>query len=388
MKQTVYKNLMMLPVAGIGWLLFAKVHSQTTTSQNLFFIKNGLHPVTSDKDYKPRKEGFFIYRNCVYDLVLKNKLQLSAKIIDVKNDSLYYTLYTKENELQHHGDRQDTFHLHPSQIRRIKMIGDRLMGIYSNCYVNHYKYVFEQSLEPKKLNTDFKTIYSADSTNSTTYEVVPYLTAQGLDLLYQQCGATYYYEGKIQEDCPDVIPEKFIRKKGVWFSPTNANEVRGINIGIQTMNARGGPLNIDGVNLNADILSFFLGVMALPQVPFNNSLVNMPDAADTSSVVNKIRGMSLSVGGLAGGNETNGVSINGGIFLAVETKGVVLTGSQNIIDHFRGAVFSLLRNRSIGGKGVQVGLLNICKHMKGIQIGLWNVNSKRKLPLINWSFKS
>jgi hypothetical protein len=99
-------------------------------------------------------------------------------------------------------------------------------------------------------------------------------------------------------------------------------------------------------------------------------------------------GVSLSVAGLAGGNETNGVSINGGIFLAIETKGVVLTGSQNIIDDFRGAVFSLLRNRSIGGKGVQVGLLNICKHMKGIQIGLWNVNSKRKLPFINWSFKS
>lgn len=388
MKQAVCMNLIMFLVSGIGSLLIEKAYSQTKTFQNLYFIKNGQYPLTSDKDYKPRKEGFFIYRNCVYDFVLKSKLQLSAKIIEVKNDSVYYTLYMKENEIEHPGDRQDTFHLHPSQIRRIKMIGDRLMGIYSNCYVNHYKYVFEQSLEPKKLNTDFKTIYSADSTKSTTYEVVPYLTAQGLDLVYQQCSVTYYYQGKIQQECPDTTPGKFIRKKGVWFSPTNATEVRGVNIGLQTMNARGGPLNIDGINLNADILSLFLGLMALPQVPFNNSLVNMPDAADTSAAVNKIRGVSLSVGGLAGGNETNGVSVNGGIFLAVETKGVVLTGSQNIIDDFRGAVCSLLRNRSIGGKGIQVGLLNVCKHMKGIQIGLWNVNSKRKLPFINWSFKS
>jgi hypothetical protein len=372
----------------IGALLFEKVRSQDTTVQNLYFTKTGQYPVVSDKDYKPRKEGFFIYRNCIYDLVLKNKLQVSAKIIDVKNDSVYYTLYVQENNLEHKRDHQDTFHLHPSQIRRIKMIGDRLMGIYSSCYVNHYKYSFVQSLEPKKMNTGFETVYSADSTNSTTYEVVPYLTAQGLDLLYQQCGVTYYYHGNIQEDCPDIVPEKFIRKKGVWFSPTNANEVRGVNIGIQTMNARGGPLSIDGLNLNADILSFFLGIMALPQVPFNNSLVNMPDSADTSSVASKIKGVSVSVGGLAGGNETNGVSINGGIFMAVESKGVVLTGSQNIIDNFKGAVFSLLRNKSIEGKGLQLGLLNVCKHMKGIQIGLWNVNSKRKLPFINWSFKS
>ena len=372
----------------IGSVLFAKAYSQSSTIQNLYFIKAGPYPVTSDKDYKPRKEGFFIYRNCVYDLVLKNKLQLSAKIIDIKNDSIYYTLFTKENEPGRQEDQQDTLHLHPFEIRRIKMIGDRMMGIYSSCYVNRYRYVFEKSLEPKKMNTDFRTIYSADSTDSTTYELVPYLTAQGLDLLYQQCGSTYYYDGQVQGCNSNTTPEKIIRKKGVWFSPTNANEVKGVNIGIQTMNARSGPLQIDGINLNADILSLFLGIMALPQVPFNNSLVNMPDTADTSTIVNKIRGLSLSAGGLAGGNEANGVSINGGIFLAVEAKGIVLTGSQNIIDDFRGAVLSILRNRSIGGRGIQVGLLNVCKHLKGIQIGLWNVNAKRKLPFINWSFKS
>jgi hypothetical protein len=380
------KNLLL--ALSIGSLLFEKGHSQTPPLQNLYFIKSGVQPVASDRDYKPRKEGFFIYRNCVYDLVLKNKLQLSAKIIDIKNDSVYYTRFIKENETENNDNHQDTFHLHPSQIRRIKMIGDRLMGIYSSCYVAHYEYVFEQGPEPKKMNTDFKTIYSADSTRSTTYEVVPYLTAQGLDLLYQQCGVTYYYRGEIKEDCPDIAPEKFISKKGVWFSPTNANEVRGVNVGLQTMNARGGPLNIDGINLNADILSFFLGIMALPTVPFNNSLVNMPDAADTSAIVSKIKGVSLSIGGLAGGIEANGVSINGGIFLAARSKGVVLTGSQNVVGDFRGAVFSLLRNSSIEGKGVQAGLLNVCKHMKGIQIGLWNVNSKRKLPFVNWCFKS
>ena len=67
MKQTVYMNLKMFLVLAIGSLLFTKVHSQATTFQNLYFIKNGQHPLASDKDYKPRKEGFFIYRNCAYE---------------------------------------------------------------------------------------------------------------------------------------------------------------------------------------------------------------------------------------------------------------------------------------------------------------------------------
>lgn len=39
-------------------------------------------------------------------------------------------------------------------------------------------------------------------------------------------------------------------------------------------------------------------------------------------------------------------------------------------------------------KGLQIGIRNKSDNMKGIQIGLWNVNGKRKLPIINWNFKN
>jgi hypothetical protein len=96
----------------------------------------------------------------------------------------------------------------------------------------------------------------------------------------------------------------------------------------------------------------------------------------------------LSAGGVIGDVKMHGVSLNGGIYQSVSSKGLVVTGSQSIVDEFNGVLISGLRNKSIKGKGLQVSLLNVCKHMKGIQIGLWNVNSKRKLPLINWSFRS
>jgi hypothetical protein len=37
--------------------------------------------------------------------------------------------------------------------------------------------------------------------------------------------------------------------------------------------------------------------------------------------------------------------------------------------------------------GLQIGIVNKSKNLRGIQIGIWNVNQKRKLPLLNWNFK-
>jgi hypothetical protein len=43
-----------------------------------------------------------------------------------------------------------------------------------------------------------------------------------------------------------------------------------------------------------------------------------------------------------------------------------------------------IQNQAHAVNGLQLGLLNRCVQLNGLQIGLWNVNEKRKLPIINW----
>lgn len=346
-------------------------------------------PSFGANDYLPGKKAFYIYRNCRYDLVLTNKKRMTAKIIDIRNDSLYYTTYINANAAAKDNSPQDTLRLHPSQWRKIRLIGDRTVGIYSGYSLRRSRYVFEKSDSAKAFKRLTKTVYSADSSRSTPYELVPYLTAQGLDLLYEQCGNTYYYQGIGNPACEDTLKKEQrppVYKKGVWVTPSNANSIKGVAIGLQTMHMEWDPLEVRGVNLNADAFSFMAGIYYLIALPFDNTLINMPDTVDKSEINIRVSGLSLSGGGLVGRMLVKGVSINGGICVAIETRGVVLTGSQNLADEFNGVVVSGLRNKSIRGRGVQVGLLNICKDMKGIQLGLWNVNGKRRLPFINWSF--
>lgn len=82
---------------------------------------------------------------------------------------------------------------------------------------------------------------------------------------------------------------------------------------------------------------------------------------------------------------------NGLIFSCLSSVGYKMNGfSFNFLSNKYTEVNGLsfgLNNESYKVRGIQLGVLNRTKHLKGIQIGFWNVNNKRSLPIINWSFK-
>jgi hypothetical protein len=359
--------------------------AQQDSVQNLYFVKKSRPAVFGKKDYQPGKKAFYIYRNCVYYLVLSNKKEISVRVTDIRNNAIHYTLFINDTAS---ANEIDTAILYPSDIKRIRMIADRSVGLYTGFSLRRCRYHFVKSDSAKSFKQYIDTVYSADSSHSTPYEIIPYLSHQGIGRLYKQCGKTYYYEGIGEPECADTAKSIHppIIKKWVWFTPSNANKISGLNISVQVFQAKDEQLAIHGVNLSADLLSVFGSFYALFSIGMDNALINMKDTIDRSAILTRVSGLSLSGGGLVGNVKMNGVSINGGISTAIQTNGLVITGSQAITGEFNGMVICGLRNKAIKGRGVQIGLVNICKHLKGVQFGLWNVNSNRKLPLINWSF--
>jgi hypothetical protein len=371
------------------WSFTTASFAQEDSSQNLYFVKKNRKVIFGEHDYQPgKKEAFYIYRNCLYDFVFKDNRQLSIRIIDIRNDSVYYTRHLQEKEVSPNDGREDTLALHPMQLKKLKMIGDRVFGLYSSYSLSKCRYVFEKSDSPKVFITRTTTSYSKDSSRSATYELLPFLTAQGIDIVYEQRGATYYYEGQAPRLDEDTVQKKkpFIAKKWFWYTPSNANKISGLTVGLQTLINDDDSLVIEGVNINADLLSMFITPFLMLRIASSNNLVNMQDTVDKTAMKSRVTGLSLSFGGLVGEMRVRGVSINGGVCSATEVDGLLITGTQNLAHEFKGVAITSLRNMAIKGRGMQIGLLNICKDLKGVQLGLWNVNSKRKLPFINWSF--
>jgi hypothetical protein len=357
--------------------------AQTGTVQNLYFKKGSnkdLGDAFARPDYMPGKKNFYIYRNCIYFFKFRDKQSYWLKVTDIRNDSIYYTRYYNLLTPWRNRDlvKPDTFRVHPSFIKAIGREEIGKEGIFRMHSLRSSRFIFTRSDHAKGFEHHFDTVTYTHLKSSywVKYERIPHLTKKGVGKLQETVFSTYVP--------PVETPPKTYRDRNViWFTPSNANTIRGVNIGLLTMSWKENkPINIYGVNLNADVLSAFLGVFAIAYLS-DNSFANMADTVEYD-YVGSMKGLSISAGGLISSSRVHGLSINGMTFFANEMKGLLITGTQSFSSKFVGVMISGLRNKSVKGRGLQIGLLNVCRDLKGVQVGLWNINGKRKLPFINW----
>ncbi|WP_127130852.1 LA_2272 family surface repeat-containing protein [Pseudoflavitalea rhizosphaerae] len=359
--------------------------------QNLYFYRV-LHRDAqfNTNDYEAGgKKPFYIYRNCVYRILLWEGGNWLIRVTDIRNDSIYYQHFGPQNSYR----KDSLFRLHPLQINCILTYEKSLGQIFNTIQLVNYKPVFTYGLQAKKFPEKTVLLYSRDSTRSEKVELVTFLHAKSTALLFLKCNRAFYYNDTATLDCESGIaltpppPYPKSERNVVWFTPSRAQRINGLTIGIQTFGFNKDSLTIKGVNLNADLMGAIF-MMYLPFLPRDSTyrVKNMPDTIRYSEAVDKIYGLSISGGGLIGEGRLHGVAVNGLLCLLTVSKGICITGLTNRIDEFHGLAIAGLGNRSIKGRGLQIGLVNKCKHLRGIQIGLWNENGRRKFPIINWNF--
>ncbi|MBW8524340.1 hypothetical protein K0U91_10045 [Chryseobacterium chendengshani] len=195
---------------------------------------------------------------------------------------------------------------------------------------------------------------------------------------------------KIKSSLLTVNPQKIIR---------NTN---GFNVGILDDYQK---QRINGINFQINPLT-----LLYPLIP---QAISVPTENKSTVTVN---GLHLSTGGMMDGKKlnglgismyhhsrtTNGFSVNFFNNTSGDLNGFHISGFANSSEKgiglnmaflgndsndFKGLQISMC-NESEKMRGVQIGLVNKTKNLRGLQFGLWNVNEKRKFPIINWNFKS
>ena len=369
----------------------ASAAAQDSIVQNLHFYRV-LHQEApfNLNDYEAHsKKPFYIYRNCIYRIYLWEGGNWLIRVTDIRNDSIYYQHFGPQTSYR----KDSLFRLHPLEINSILTYEQSLGQMFNTIRLVNYRAVFSYGRQAKRFPERTITLYSRDSTKSEKVELVNFLHAKSTALLYLKCNRPFYYNDTASLDCEAGIalapppPYPRFKRDVVWFTPSRARQINGLNIGIQTFGLNRDSLTISGMNVNADLMGAII-TMYLPFIPRDSTykIRNMPDTIWYSEAVNKIYGLSISGGGLIGGGRLHGVAFNGLVCLLTVSKGICITGLINRIEEFHGLAIAGLGNRSIKGSGLQIGLVNKCKHLRGIQIGLWNENGRRKFPIINWNF--
>lgn len=359
-----------------------KACSQADSAWILKFTSK-YHAFNPEKgDYMPGKKGFYIYENCMYDFVLKNDMMYNARILTIKKDSILFTTHLNMQVALKYHESFDTLTISPATIKKIRLLGDRIMALYGNVHLRNYNFEFLNNTVAKRMAADTLT----DTASSIKYLVIPHITAQGINNIYAAIDTI-----NKKKYIPDTltapvtaIQDTILRKRNfIWFLPFNAHQVNGISLGAHTGNINGKSLKIKGVNINADVPAMFLSMFLIPHFLDAANVKRLSDTLDTDGKVS-INGLSASGGGIVMGKKLSGVFVNGGICQSNQANGIFITGGFNYFQSVKGISIGGLRNTAVKCTGIQIGFINSCKHLKGLQLGLWNVNSKRKMPFINW----
>jgi hypothetical protein len=192
------------------------------------------------------------------------------------------------------------------------------------------------------------------------------------------------------------------------------HKTNGIKIGIASIDTNANSSVTNGLNL--EIIGVGLIIPIIPRSPIAENDSEYIEAKKYYSGA-KINGLNISASGNALNAKVNGISIGYVGQIQYRVNGFSATSFTNFVQEHNGIMAAIFINEAykmngmqigifngvnignglqLGGRinvaekfsGVQIALHNVAKNLKGVQIGLWNVNQKRKLPILNWNFKS
>lgn len=174
----------------------------------------------------------------------------------------------------------------------------------------------------------------------------------------------------------------------IWFGPADNVTVHGLNISPFVFKL---PTNsiVNGINIEGIGIPLFLYM-----IPYDPT-----ETIDTVRIGNdfNINGLNIAPAGILQHGKVNGIAVTALYSFIDQINGVGISLLFNITYKLNGMSISL-NNSTVELNGIQIGLLNKAKKsmglqlgfinktikLKGLQIGLWNINEKRKLPIINW----
>lgn len=372
-------------------LFVVTVWGQIDSSWNVLLLEKGNNFEIKPNMATLNKTGFYLFKNCVYEIDLKNQKHISGRLIDVKPDTLVFTNFFNANVAFSAGAKLDTFAIHYKNLDKINLISDRTLGLYNKYSFDNYNFIFKRDTANYSFPSNWVAIYNNDSLK---YELVAHLTEQGINTLFEDNGRTYYFYGKGMTKLDrSKIDTTFNQKNIFWFTPCNIEKINGVAIGFYTKNWKNDKYNlrdtliINGLNLEINPFGFI--------AIFNPERLNGPYPDSLSYYYKtvskdwrvKVRGVNISLTNTINEMRIKGFNLTG-LFTAVdEINGVTISGFKNFSYLMNGVSIAGIQNRATLAKGVQIGLFNKATDMIGFQFGLWNENGKRSLPFVNWQFK-
>jgi len=184
----------MIPRVMIFFFIFFPSDSfgQSDSMWNVMILKKGNQPEIKDNMARFSQTGFYLYRNCFYDLEFKDKTKRTLRLIDIKPDTLIFIGISEKRDSNFTQTAKDTFSIDYKSIGKLLLIKD--WGAKNSKKINcvDYYFIFHKSVIDNRYESKYAYVFpDVDSKN----ELVPRLSSDGITYHFEYGGRLYYYSG-------------------------------------------------------------------------------------------------------------------------------------------------------------------------------------------------
>lgn len=180
----------------IIFLIFSQfnVFGQSDSIWNVMILKKDNKPVIKENMAAFCTTGFYLYRNCFYDLKFKDKTKKTLRLIDIKPDTLIFIGISEKTDVDINKIAKDTFVVDYKCIDKLLLLKDWSTELSKKNNCDDFYFIFHKSLIENRYESKFTFVFPDFKS-----EIVPRLSSKGITYHYEYKGKLYYYSGiKVQ----------------------------------------------------------------------------------------------------------------------------------------------------------------------------------------------
>jgi hypothetical protein len=199
---------------------------------NIMILKKVNQPEIKDNMAEFSPTGFYLCRNCFYDLQFKDKSKRTLRLIDIKSDTLIFIGISDKIDTDLFQNAKDTFAIGYESIDNLLLIKDWNARTSKEINCNDYFFIFYKSVINNKLESKYDYVFSESDSKS---ELIPRLSSFGITYHFEYGGKLYYHSG-IKVQIPKYSDEEKIKTLNGIMTVLNLIVNKQLNITIQKTN--------------------------------------------------------------------------------------------------------------------------------------------------------
>jgi hypothetical protein len=169
-----------------------KLFAQRDSLWSVFILEKGKNPEIKEDMIEYSPLGFFLYRNCFYDIELKKGKRQTIRLIDIKQDTLVFIGISSRTDVNPNLTSTDTLVIDYQDIRRIHLLRNWDVGNSRKIRADKHYFIFQKTTIDYRLDSKYGNVFGNDDGLT---ELTPRLSAHGTTYHFEHNSKLHYHSG-------------------------------------------------------------------------------------------------------------------------------------------------------------------------------------------------